>query len=140
MTVAKKKNLIDEILTSLSKTLKGWQWRNLTLFGKIQILKTFAIPKFMFRASLICLTKNKIKQVNSIIYNFIWKGRDKIKRLALIRDYKDGGLRMPHILSSLWRVYERRKQQQQRLQVVFTALHRKKLLYRNENFHERNSI
>jgi len=53
----------------------------------------------MFRASLICLPKNKIKQVNTIIYNYIWKGRDKIKRLALISDYKDGGLRMPHIQS-----------------------------------------
>ena len=53
----------------------------------------------MFRASLICLTNSKIKQVNSIIYNFVWKGRDKIRRLALISDYKDGGLRMPQIQS-----------------------------------------
>ncbi len=34
---------------------------------------------------------------NSIIYRFIWKGCDKIKRLALISDYKNGGLRMPHV-------------------------------------------
>ena len=32
-----------------------------------------------------------------IIYKFIWKGTDKIKRLAIISDYKNGGLRMPHI-------------------------------------------
>ena len=31
------------------------------------------------------------------MFNFIWKGKDKIKRLALIGDYKDGGLKMPHI-------------------------------------------
>ncbi len=51
----------------------------------------------MFRASLICLSKNIIKQANSIFYKFIWKGTDKIKRLAIISDYKNGGLRMPHI-------------------------------------------
>ena len=54
-------------------------------------------PKFMFRASLISLTKNIIKLVDSTIYSFIWKGKDTIKRLALISDYKNGGLRMPHI-------------------------------------------
>ena len=86
----------EEILKSLSKSMKRWEWRNLTLYGKIQVVKTFVIPKFMFRASLISLTKNIIKLVDSTIYSFIWKGRDKIKRLALISDYKNGGLRMPH--------------------------------------------
>ncbi|KAL9966672.1 hypothetical protein ACROYT_G024784 [Oculina patagonica] len=87
----------DETLKSLSDTLAGWRWRNLTLYGKIQVVKTFLIPKFMFRASLMCSTKKIIKELNSIIYRFIWKGCDKIKRLALISDYKNGGLRMPHV-------------------------------------------
>ena len=87
----------DAVLKSISKTLKGWKWRNLTLYGKIQVVKSFVIPKFMFRASLICLSKDIIKQANSVIYKFIWKGTDKIKRLAIISDYKNGGLRMPHI-------------------------------------------
>ena len=94
----KKQELnFEAILETLSKTLKGWQWRGLTLFEKIQIIKTFVIPKFMFRASLICLTKDIIKQANFILYNFIWRGKDKIKCLALISDYNNGGLGMPHI-------------------------------------------
>ena len=76
----------DAVLKSISKTLKGWKWRNLTLYGKIQVVKSFVIPKFMFRASLICLSKDIIKQANSFIYKFIWKGTDKIKRLAIISD------------------------------------------------------
>ena len=91
----------DAILTSLSKTLNSWQWRNLSLYGKIQIVKTFAIPKFMFRASIIPLNKDILKQANSIIYKFVWKNKDKIKRLALISDYEYGGLRMPHIESMI---------------------------------------
>ena len=52
----------------------------------------------MFRASLISLTKEIVKQVNSVLYNFIWdSGKDKIKLLSLISDYENGGLRMPHI-------------------------------------------
>ena len=34
---------------------------------------------------------------NKIIFNFIWKGKDKIKRLALIGDIEDGGLKAPHL-------------------------------------------
>ena len=72
----KKQELnFDAILTSLSKTLNNWQWRI--------IVKTFAIPKFMFRASIIPLNKDILKQANSIIYKFVWKSKDKIKRLAL---------------------------------------------------------
>ena len=51
----------------------------------------------MYRASLISFDKDIIKSVNSVIYNFVWKGKDKIKRLALISEYEDGGLTMPHI-------------------------------------------
>ena len=87
----------NNILDSLKKSLNSWQWRNLT----IMVVKAFALPKFMYRASLICLDKSIIKIANSIMFNFIWKGKDKIKRLALISDYKEGGLRMPHIESAI---------------------------------------
>ena len=38
-----------------------------------------------------------MKQVNTVPFNFIWNPvKDKIKRLTLESDYKDGGVRMPH--------------------------------------------
>ena len=55
----------------------------------------------MFRASIIPLNKDILKQANSIIYKFVRKNKDKIKRLALISDYEYGGLRMPHIESMI---------------------------------------
>jgi len=48
-------------LESLKKTLNNWHWRNLTLFGRIQIMKTFAMPKLMFRASVLNLDKEFMK-------------------------------------------------------------------------------
>ena len=63
--------------------------------GRIQIIKTFTIP---IRASQIPLTKENIKEIDSGFFKFVWKSRkEKIKRLTLICDYKNGGLRMPHI-------------------------------------------
>ena len=93
----KSKELNFELtLKSVRKSLSCWQWRNLTLIGKIQLVKTFAMPKFMSRASLISFDKDTIKSINSVIFNFVWRGKDKIKRLTLISEYEDGGLKMPH--------------------------------------------
>ena len=40
------------------------------------------------------LSKELIKEANSVIYGFVWNGKDKVKRHALISDIKNGGLRM----------------------------------------------
>ena len=45
-------------------------------------MKTFAVPKIMYRASVIPLFKELIKEGNSIIYGFIWNGKDEVKRHA----------------------------------------------------------
>ena len=51
----------DATLKSLKKTLNNWQWRNLTVLGKIQIIKTFAMPKLLFRASVLTFDKKILK-------------------------------------------------------------------------------
>ena len=86
----------ENIIKSINQSINAWQWRNLTLMGRIQI-KTFAIPKFMFRAAQIPLMRDVVKEVNTTLFRFLWRGKDKIKRLSLISDYKKGRLRMPHI-------------------------------------------
>ena len=56
----------------------------------------------MFRASVIPFSKELIKEAtDSIFYNFIWNGKDKVKRLALISDIEMGGLKMLDIQSMI---------------------------------------
>ena len=55
----------------------------------------------MFRASVIPVSKELIKEANSVLYNFIWNGKDKVKRLALISDMEMGGLKMLDIQSMI---------------------------------------
>ena len=45
-----------------------------------------------YSAAQIPLTKEIIKEINSVIFKFVWRGRDKVKRLSLVSDYRDGGL------------------------------------------------
>ena len=68
--------------------------RGLTLIGKIQIVKSFIIPKFLSKAVLISVPEDHVREINKLIYHVIWKGNDKIKRSALINDINDGGLKM----------------------------------------------
>ena len=89
----------DETLKTIKERLNCWHWRNFTVLGRIQIIKYFAIPVFMYRAGLVCSHKEIVKEVNKIIFNFIWKGKDKVKRSALISDVENGGLRAPHLES-----------------------------------------
>ena len=89
----------ESILNSLKKKLNLWKWRNLTVLGRVQIVKTFAISKFLYRASQLPLSSEIIKSANKIIYDFIWKGKDKVKRRALINNIENGGLKMIHLES-----------------------------------------
>jgi len=84
---AKQKLNVDELISSIQQKLRILRWRDLT----IQIAKTFIIPIFLYRASLIPVNGEFVKDVNKIIFDFIWNGKDKIKRTALISDIEDGG-------------------------------------------------
>ena len=97
----KRRMNFDEIVTSIKQKLHIWRWRDLTIIGRIQIVKTFIIPIFLYRASMICSDQEFIKEVNKIIFDFIWKGRDKVKRSVLVGDIEDGGLRAPHLKSMI---------------------------------------
>ena len=71
----------------------------MTIIGRIQIVKTFIIPIFLYRASLISTGKDFVKQANKIIFDYIWKGKDKVKRTTLVSDIEDAGLKAPHLES-----------------------------------------
>ena len=40
-----------------------------------------------------------MKEANKIIFDFIWKGKNKVKRSAPISGIEDGGLKAPHLNS-----------------------------------------
>ena len=48
----------------------------------------------MSKAALITTPKDLIKRVNSLIYGFIWKGNDKVKRSAIVNDIENRGREM----------------------------------------------
>lgn len=84
----------DQNIIAIKEVLNIWSMRNLSLIGKICILKSLAISKLIYVSSVLFTPQNVIKQVNSIIFNFLWNGKDKVKRKVIISDYEHGGLKM----------------------------------------------
>ena len=63
---------LTERIQKLESILNNWRQRNLTIKGKIIILKCFAVPLITYPATFLPISKETIKQIDSILFNFIW--------------------------------------------------------------------
>ena len=88
---------LEELINAMKQKLRISRWQDFTIIGRIQIINTFIILVFPYRASLLCFDKKFLKKSNNIIFDFIWKGTDKVQRSAIISDIENGGLRAPHL-------------------------------------------
>lgn len=76
-------------IRDLENSLHTWKRRKLTLYGKINIVKTLGLSKLIFNASVLYIPHHYIEQINKITFNFIWDGKPaKIKRKTLIGEKK----------------------------------------------------
>jgi len=84
-----------EKIRNLEKTLNSLKRRNLTLYGKINEVKMLGISKLIYSASILVIPEFFIKEVEKLIFNFIWDGKpSKIKKSTIIGEKKHGGLKM----------------------------------------------
>lgn len=90
---------LEPKINDFKKCLQQWQHRKLTLMGKITVVKSYALPKLIYALSALPNpSKDTIKHIENIIYNFIWDAKpEKIKRETLIKEYEKGGLKMVDI-------------------------------------------
>ena len=80
--------------------LNSWRKRNLTIFGKVLILKPLGLAKLVYKASIIETPECVMKQVDSIVVDFLLDKRtEKVKRLTLDNEYDHGGIKTPDFRS-----------------------------------------
>lgn len=90
----------EKCLVDVKVMLNVWRKRNLSLIGKIQIVKTFALSKFVYCGSVLPIPSHILKQLENVIKDFVWNGKNRyVKKLSLIGSYEQGGLNMIHIPS-----------------------------------------
>ena len=78
-----------------------WKWRDLSLAWKNSNRQNVCCSQTSEHLCYPLPTEELIKEANSIIYGFIWNGKDKIKGHALISDLNKGELKMLDIESMI---------------------------------------
>ena len=111
-------------IENLIRTIKQWENRNPTLYGKVIIAKTLLLSQFSHVLQGLALPQSVLTRINTIIYRFLWKRKynnkrafEKIKRNVLSLDIEEGGLKMINI-----------ENQQKHTQKMFLAKWTAKLL------------
>ena len=80
--------------------LKSWKYRTLSPFGKITVLKTLILPKFVHLLSSLPVPKSILLEINAMFYTYLWNGKpEKVKREVLCKDYREGGLKMINVIN-----------------------------------------
>ena len=92
--LAAKRNFFDK-LDPLKKVLNIWLARDLSIYGRINIVKTLALSKLTFVCSVLENPPMFSEEVNKIIYEYIWKYKQpKIKKTTIMKCKEEGGLNM----------------------------------------------
>jgi len=93
LKLLKEKNFIEQ-LDSIKKLINIWSSRGLSVYGKVTIINSFLIPKFVYVCSVLPTPKELVKEFNQLLFKFLWNGTDKVTRVSAINKYGEGGLKM----------------------------------------------
>ena len=88
-------------LTSIQKIIRLYQWRGLSMAGRITIVKMHILPNLVHLLTVLPSPKEHLlNEIKSTIMNFIWDNkRPKIQYHTLVQEYHMGGQKMLHIES-----------------------------------------
>jgi hypothetical protein len=102
-TNGKQKDLIEKNYYNKKKILeiiKTWQKSDLTLYGKLTIIKSLIIPQLTYAlmTSLPSPGELFLNDIEKIILNFFWDDKTaKIKKINLFKEKTEGGLNLTNI-------------------------------------------
>jgi hypothetical protein len=89
-----QKNFSDKA-KAFERVLNLWSQRDLSLIGKIALLKSLAFSLITYQCCSLTVPDCFMETVIKLAFNFLWSGKkDKIKRKTIIADYNKGGLKM----------------------------------------------
>jgi hypothetical protein len=85
--------------------IKNWSCRDLSIHGKVVVIKTFLLSQLTYVMQSIGLPLVILKKVNTMFYKFLWqrkcsnrKAFEKVKRKVMESDYDCGGVKMVNVL------------------------------------------
>ena len=83
-----------ERLDSVKNLINIWSSRGLSIYGKVTIIKSFLIPKFVYVCLILPTPKELVKELNRLLFKLLWNSTEKVERASVINEYEEGGLKM----------------------------------------------
>ena len=67
-----------EKIKKIKNCIQVWKSRDLTLRGKILMIKTFVITQIGFQAEMQLVPQYIIKAIDKVIWDFLWNGKQPL--------------------------------------------------------------
>ena len=91
---------LEERFKKFKNILNMWEQRDLSLKGKITILKSLAMTQLIYVTNVLYVPNTFIERIQKEIQHFVWNDKPheppKIKTSTMIADISRGGIKMSH--------------------------------------------
>ena len=91
-------------IMKIKELIALWSKRNLSISGKLVIIKTFLLSQLVFLMQSLSLPENVLNSINSLFFRYIWKKKntntrafEKVKRTTLCNSFDKGGINMINV-------------------------------------------
>lgn len=85
-------------LDKIKTLLNIWRQRDLSLKGRITVLKSLAVSKLVYICSVLYVPPWFVQAAEKLFTDFLWGGKPaKVKKKTIIGATEDGGLKMPKV-------------------------------------------
>jgi len=92
----------DNKMQKIKNSLNIWKKRDLTIYGKTLIIKTFALSQILHISTVLHVPDEIVKAIKTMVFTFLWQGKThKVKQNVVIQDYQFGGCKMLDIDETL---------------------------------------
>ena len=90
----------NEKLAKMKMKFNIWKQRDLSIKGKILIIKTLGLSQLLYISSILHVPDWVISEAENLMYSFLWNGKQhKVKKRVIIQDVSEGGLNMSDLVS-----------------------------------------
>ena len=93
---------IEDKLDEIKEIARCWKYKNLSVYGKCLVANTMMMSKIYNIISIIPhIKKEKLENFEEAIYDFIWDGKDSVRRFDAKISEQNGGLNLPCVFTAV---------------------------------------
>ena len=65
----------DERITKIKNVIELWQFRRLTLIGKVTLIKSLLVSQLVYILTPLPTSTEALQKVNKLLFDFLWDGK-----------------------------------------------------------------